>query len=92
MLAGAYSPVYPCHVSAAQMRTKPIGTGPFKFVELKQNEFDQAGEESRLLEEGPALSRRHRVPHHPEPRDVDAGLRRRPVRPDLRGRDRRRRR
>ena len=38
MLAGAFSPVYPCHVSAAQMRTKPIGTGPFKFVELKQNQ------------------------------------------------------
>ena len=38
MLAGAMSPVYPCHVTTAQMRTKPIGTGPFKFVELKQNE------------------------------------------------------
>ena len=38
MLAGAFSPVYPCHTSAQQMRTKPIGTGPFKFVELKQNE------------------------------------------------------
>ncbi|MDI1285602.1 MAG: ABC transporter substrate-binding protein [Reyranella sp.] len=38
MLAGGMSPVYPCHVPAAQMRTKPIGTGPFKFVELKQNE------------------------------------------------------
>ena len=38
MLAGGMSPVYPCHVSPAQMRTKPIGTGPFKFVGLKQNE------------------------------------------------------
>src|SRR4051812_9916494 len=38
MLAGGMSPVYPCHVGAAQMRTRPIGTGPFKFVELKQNE------------------------------------------------------
>ncbi|CAN5715232.1 ABC transporter substrate-binding protein [soil metagenome] len=38
MLAGAFSPVYPCHVSTAQMRTRPVGTGPFKFVELKQNE------------------------------------------------------
>jgi peptide/nickel transport system substrate-binding protein len=38
MLASGYSPVYPCHVSPADMRTKPIGTGPFKFVELKQNE------------------------------------------------------
>ena len=38
LLASGYSPVYPCHVPAAQMRTKPIGTGPFKFVEFKQNE------------------------------------------------------
>ena len=38
LLASGYSPVYPCHVTAAQMRTKPIGTGPFKFVEFKQNE------------------------------------------------------
>ena len=38
MLASGYTPVYPCHVSPAQMRTNPIGTGPFKFVEFKQNE------------------------------------------------------
>jgi len=38
MLAGAFSPIYPCHADAARMRTRPIGTGPFKFVELKQNE------------------------------------------------------
>ena len=38
MLASGYSPIYPCHASAAQMRTNPIGTGPFRFVELKQNE------------------------------------------------------
>ena len=38
MLASGYSPVYPCHISPKQMRTNPIGTGPFKFVELKQNE------------------------------------------------------
>ena len=36
--ASGYTPVYPCHVSAADMRTKPIGTGPFKFVEFKSNE------------------------------------------------------
>ena len=38
LLASGYSPIYPCHITAAQMRTKPIGTGPFKFVEFKQNE------------------------------------------------------
>ncbi len=38
LLAAGWSPVYPCHVSSAQMRTKPIGTGPFKFVEYRLNE------------------------------------------------------
>ena len=38
MLSGGMSPVYPCHVNGSQMRTHPIGTGPFRFVELKQNE------------------------------------------------------
>ena len=38
LFATGYNPVYPCHVSAAEMRTKPIGTGPFKFVEFKSNE------------------------------------------------------
>lgn len=38
LLASGYSPVYPCHVDSKTMRTNPIGTGPFKFKELKQNE------------------------------------------------------
>jgi peptide/nickel transport system substrate-binding protein len=39
LLASGYSPVYACHVSQRDMRTKPIGTGPFKFVEFKRNEM-----------------------------------------------------
>jgi peptide/nickel transport system substrate-binding protein len=39
LLASGQSPVYPCHVTPAQMRQHPIGTGPFKFVEYKQNEY-----------------------------------------------------
>src|ERR1700758_2382059 len=38
LLATGMSPVYPCHVSPAQMRQHPIGTGPFKFGEFKPNE------------------------------------------------------
>src|ERR1700676_2679782 len=38
MLATGWSPVYPCHVGSATMRTKPIGTGPFRFVEYRLNE------------------------------------------------------
>ncbi len=38
LLAAGWSPVYPCHIPSAQMRTKPIGTGPFRFVEYRLNE------------------------------------------------------
>jgi peptide/nickel transport system substrate-binding protein len=38
LLASGFSPVYPCHVSPAEMRTHPIGTGPFKFAEFKPNQ------------------------------------------------------
>ncbi len=38
LLAGGFSAIYPCHLTATQMRPHPIGTGPFKFVEFKPNE------------------------------------------------------
>jgi peptide/nickel transport system substrate-binding protein len=38
MLATGWTPIYPCHVSPAEMRLHPIGTGPFKFVEFKPNQ------------------------------------------------------
>lgn len=38
MLASGYTPVQSCHVSGRDMRSKPIGTGPFKAVEFKRNE------------------------------------------------------
>jgi peptide/nickel transport system substrate-binding protein len=37
LLATNLSPVYPCHVPLKDMRTKPIGTGPFKFVAFDSN-------------------------------------------------------
>jgi peptide/nickel transport system substrate-binding protein len=37
LLASNLSPVYPCHVSAREMRTKPIGTGPFRFEAFEAN-------------------------------------------------------
>src|SRR5438309_1964896 len=39
LLASGFTPIYPCHVSPAQMRQQPVGTGPFKFVEFKPNEY-----------------------------------------------------
>ncbi|HZQ01224.1 MAG TPA: ABC transporter substrate-binding protein [Reyranella sp.] len=38
MLAGGYTPIYSCHVPDRVMRSKPIGTGPFKVVDFKRNE------------------------------------------------------
>jgi peptide/nickel transport system substrate-binding protein len=38
LVASGWSPVYPCHVPPRDMRSHPIGTGPFKFVEFKPNE------------------------------------------------------
>jgi peptide/nickel transport system substrate-binding protein len=39
LLADGFSAIYPCHVPPRQMRQHPIGTGPFKFVEFKPNEY-----------------------------------------------------
>jgi peptide/nickel transport system substrate-binding protein len=39
LLANNFSPIYPCHVPPQEMRQHPIGTGPFKFVEFKPNEY-----------------------------------------------------
>ena len=83
LLASGYTPIYPCHVSPADMRTHPIGTGPFKFVEFKANESIKLAKNPGLLEEGPALSRRHRIHHHHEPLDRDPRLHRRQVRHDV---------
>ncbi len=38
-IAGGTGAVYPCHVSPEKMRRQPIGTGPFRFVEYKQNQY-----------------------------------------------------
>jgi peptide/nickel transport system substrate-binding protein len=38
MLASGWAPIYPCHVSPADMRRKPVGTGPFRFAEFKMKE------------------------------------------------------
>jgi peptide/nickel transport system substrate-binding protein len=39
LLGDGFSVIYPCHVPAAQMRQHPVGTGPFKLVEFKPNEY-----------------------------------------------------
>lgn len=39
MLASGYSPVYPAHVPPAELRTKCMGTGPFKLKEYRPGEY-----------------------------------------------------
>jgi peptide/nickel transport system substrate-binding protein len=38
LLASGYAPIYSCHVPQNVMRTKPIGTGPFKVAEINPNQ------------------------------------------------------
>jgi len=39
MLASGYAPVYPSHVPVPELRTKCVGTGPFKLKEYRQGEL-----------------------------------------------------
>lgn len=39
LLGGGAAAVYPCHVSPEEMRRRPIGTGPFKFIAYQPNQF-----------------------------------------------------
>ena len=39
MLASGLMPIYPCHVSPAQMRARPIGTGPFKLAQFSEFQY-----------------------------------------------------
>ena len=39
LIASDFSEIFPCHVPPREMRSHPIGTGPFKFVEFKPNEY-----------------------------------------------------
>ena len=61
LLASGYSPVYPCHVSPKKMRTAPIGTGPFKFVSLKQNESVKFAKNKDYWKKRSSVCGRHRV-------------------------------
>src|SRR5436305_3340141 len=38
LLASGYSPIYPGQVPQQTMRTRPVGTGPFKFAEFKRGD------------------------------------------------------
>src|SRR5271165_3057813 len=82
LLASGFTPVYPCHVSPREMRSHPIGTGPFKFVEFKPNEVIRVTRNPDYWKR-PSLSRRHRVHDHQKCLDRSTGLYRRQSRHDL---------
>ena len=52
LLASGWAPIYPCHVSPRDMRSRPIGTGPFKFVEFKPNEVIRVTKNRDYWKEG----------------------------------------
>jgi peptide/nickel transport system substrate-binding protein len=52
LLASGWAPIYPCHVSPRDMRSHPIGTGPFKFVEFKPNEVIRVARNPDYWKEG----------------------------------------
>ncbi len=64
LLASGYTPVYPCHVSPARDAHPPDRHRPVQIRRVQAQRIDQAGAQPGLLEEGPAVSRRHRVHHH----------------------------
>lgn len=39
MLASGYAPIYPAHVPVSELRSKCVGTGPFKLKEYRQGEL-----------------------------------------------------
>ena len=67
------------------MRQHPIGTGPFKLIDFKPKEYVKVGAQPRLLEAGPALSRRHRTYDYHRPGYRGFGLYCRKVRHDAPG-------
>ena len=52
LIASGWSPIYPCHVPAREMRQHPIGTGPFKFVSFKHNQSIKVSKNSHYWKPG----------------------------------------
>ena len=84
LLASGMSPVYPCHVSPARDAPAPDRHRAVQIRRVQAERIHQGRPQSRLLEAGPALPRRHRVHALAQPFDRDPGLCRREIRADLR--------
>jgi peptide/nickel transport system substrate-binding protein len=80
LVASGWSPVYPCHVPPRDMRTHPIGTGPFKFVEFTPNERIKVARNPDYWKKD-RVPRRNRMDDRPQPLDGGHGFRRWKFRP-----------
>ena len=74
LLASGYTPVYPCHVSPGRHAHQADRHRPVQVRRVQGQRIDQAHQEPRLLQEGPAASRRHRIHHHYQPFDGHSRL------------------
>jgi peptide/nickel transport system substrate-binding protein len=83
LLASGYSPIYPCHVPARDMRTHPIGTGPFKCAEFKPNQSIKVTRNPDYWRPGRPYLDGIEYTMISQPIDRDPGLRHRQVRHDL---------
>jgi peptide/nickel transport system substrate-binding protein len=83
LLASGYTPVYPCHVSTRDMRAKPIGTGPFKFVDFRRNEHIKLVRNENYWKQGRPYLDGIEVRPDLQPRHAHPRLRLRRVRHDL---------
>jgi len=83
LLASGDTPIYPCHVSPRDMRQHPIGTGPFKFVDYKPNQYIKVARNLDYWKPGRPYLDGIRIHDHPQPLDGDPRLYCREVRHDL---------
>ena len=61
LLANGFAPIYPCHVPASRHAPASDRHRPVQIRRIQAQRVDQSDAKRRLLEEGSALSRRHRI-------------------------------
>ena len=82
LLAAGFTPIYPCHVSPAQMPASDRHRA-VQICRVQGQPVDQGDAQPGLLEARPALSRWGRMDDHSEPAHCDARLHGRKFRHDL---------
>ena len=83
LLASGFAPILSLSCAGTRHAAAPDWHRPVRIRRVQAERVDQSGPKPRLLEEGSALSRRHRIYHHPEYVDGNIGVHLRLVRHDL---------